>query len=228
MNLKVNLGLNKDTNQEYFVDFAEQNIGLTLLVGATGTGKSVLGYHIYKQLVEQNSPEEIAFIVIDNVHLEFTQWNQQSSYLYCPNITNQDKAFEVLENIADQIDRINSSTKHYFIHIEECDQFANDPERMKQIFQKLSQNKSDSKIHFMFSTSRPSKEIFADWLLELADLKIIFHLPTPEDYITITGQDLSREFTNEPGEKVVILNNDTNLLQPLSVDEVINAQIFSL
>lgn len=227
MNLIVKLGKAVD-NQEYFIDFADQNINLTLLVGSSGTGKSVLGYHIYQQLVGQNSPDEITFVLIDNVHLEFTQWNQKSPYLYCPNITNQDQAFEVLESIVDQIDQINSSSIHYFIHIEECNQFASDTERMKQIFQKLFQNKSESKIHLIFSTSRSSKEIFADWLLELADLKIIFHLPTPEDYITITGQDLSREFTNEPGEKVVILNNDTNLLQPLSVDEVTSAQNFSL
>ena len=227
MNLKVNLGKTTD-NQEYLIDFDDQNINLTLIVGSSGTGKSVLGYHIYKQLVDQNNPDEITFVLIDNVHLEFTQWNQQSPYLYCPVITNQETAFQTLESLVGKLSEINSGTKHYFIHIEECNQFAYDQERIQKILNSLLESKANNKIHIIFSTSRPSKEIFADWLLELADLKIIFHLPTSEDYRTITGQDLADNFTDTSGEKIVILNNDTIFLQPLSTDQVTNAQNFNL
>ncbi len=227
MNLKVSLGKDID-KQDYSIDFAKQNINLTLIAGSSGTGKSVLGYHIYQQLVKQNSPNEITFVLIDNVHLEFTQWNQKSPYLYCPNITDQTKALKVLESVAEQIDQINSSTKHYFIHIEECNQFASDTERMKQIFQKLFQNKSDSKIHLIFSTSRPSKEIFADWLLEISDLKIIFKLPKPDDYITVAGEDFSNILKGVPSYKIACLRDEFIQLLPLSVEEVISAEKFRL
>ncbi len=226
-NLKVSLG--KDfRNRECFIDFANQNINLILLVGESGTGKSVLGYHIYQQLFKQNSPKEITFVLIDNVHLEFTQWDQQSPYLLCQNITNQEKAFEVLENIAHEVKLINTGTKHYFIHIEECDQFAKEPFRMKGILSSLIDSDANSNVHIVFSTSRPAPEIITDWLLELTDLKIIFQLASTYDYFTVSGEDLSNSISNEVGEKIVILQNQITYLLPLSVDEVISAENFKL
>ncbi len=227
MNLKVNLGKTKD-EQDHSVDFDQQGIHLTLLVGVSGTGKSVLHNHIYQQLVKQNSPEQITFVLIDNTHVDFTMWDLKSPYLYTPTITDQDLALDVLETLAREIEIINTEEKHYFIHIEECNQFANEPERMKRILNKLFDSHKDNKIHLIFSTSRPAPEIITDWLLELADLKIIFKLASSEDCITVAGENFSNSISNEVGEKIVILQNQITHLLPLSIDEVISAENFKL
>lgn len=228
MNLKVNLGLNKETNQEYFVDFAEQNIGLTLLVGATGTGKSVLGYHIYQQLVSQNSPDEIGFVWLDNIRVEFYHSNQNSPYLLYP-ISMFEKALEVLEDLVSKLDEINRGNKHLFVHIEELDFFVLDYERTKKVLTQLLKHKDNSKIHIIFSTSRPAPDIFTEWLLDLADMKIIYKMASSADYITITGKDYTSDFANSTGEeKFILIGEKTAHLLPYTAEEVATAENFKL
>ncbi len=227
MNLQVSLGKNSN-NEEFQVNFEVQNINFTLLVGQSGCGKSVLGYHIYRQLKEQNTSEEITFILIDNVALEFTGWNQQSPYLYCPVITNQKTAFQTLEILVDKLREINSGTKHYFIHIEECNQFAYDQERIQKILNSLLESKADNKIHIIFSTSRPSPDIFTPELLQLMNLKVIFQLPTAENYQNISEGKLTDNFPTTTGEKIIILDNKIFKILPLSSDEVVTAENFKL
>ena len=227
MNLQVNLGKNPN-NEELLVNFGVQNINFTLLVGQSGSGKSVLGYHIYRQLKEQNTSEEITFILIDNVALEFTGWNQQSPYLYCPVITNQETAFQTLESIVGKLSEINSGTKHYFIHIEECNQFAYDQERIQKILNSLLESKTDNKIHIIFSTSRPSPDIFTPELLQLMNLKVIFQLPTAENYQNISEGKLTDNFPTTTGEKIAILNQDIIQLLPLTDQEIQSSVNFHL
>lgn len=227
MNLQVSLG--KDSNnEECWVDFVMQNINFTLLVGQSGAGKSVLGYHVYRQLTEQNTPEEITFILIDNVALEFTEWNQQSPYLYCPVITNQEIAFQTLEDLVAKLSEINSGTKHYFIHIEECNQFAYGQDRIQKILNSLLESKTDNKIHIIFSTSRPSPDIFTPELLQLMDLEVIFQLPTAENYQNISERKLTDNFPAATGEKIIILDNQVFKVLPLSTDEVATVENFKL
>lgn len=52
----------QEDGDDFYVDFAAEKIGLTLLTGTTGSGKGMLHYHMYRTLMDQNSPEELAFI----------------------------------------------------------------------------------------------------------------------------------------------------------------------
>jgi hypothetical protein len=226
-NLKVNLGKDID-NQDCFIDFKERNINLTLLVGVSGAGKSVLHNHIYQQLVKQNSPEQISFILIDNTHVDFTIWNQESPYLYTPTITDQNLALDVLDTLASRIEEINTGSKHYFIHIEECNQFVNEPERIRRILNILFDSHKDNKVHLIFSTSRPAPQIIPNWLLELTDLRIIFKLASPEDYITVADEDFSNVSLDEKGDKLIYLFDQITQVYPLNIEEVISAEKFKL
>lgn len=226
MNLKVNLGKTVD-GQDFFVDFEKQKIHLTLLLGATGTGKSVLGYHMYRQIVEQNSPDEITFVLIDNTRIEFTQWNQKSPYLYCPDILDQDLALETLERLANKVEEINTGAKHYFIHIEECDLFYKDPKRLEKSLKELLKYKENSKIHITFSTSRPATDVITPWLLELTDLKVVFPLASLVDSLTATGYNFLKDLTMN-GQKIVIFKNQIYQLLPFTAQESNLANGFKL
>lgn len=227
MNLKVNLGKTED-EQNFFVDFKKQHIHLTLLVGATGTGKSVLGYHTYQQLVSQNSPDEIGFVLLDNIRVEFSHWNQNSLYLVYP-ISMLEKALEVLEDLVSKLDEINKGNKHLFVHIEEMDLFALDYGRTKKALKQLLEHKDNSKIHIIFSTSRPSPDIFTEWLLSLVDMKIIGMMASSEGYTTITGKDYTVDFANSSGgEKFVLIGGTVAHLLPYTVEEVGLAENFKL
>lgn len=227
MNLKVKIGKGND-NQDFYIDFNNQEIHQVLLAGSTGTGKSVLGYHIYRQLVEQNYAKEITFVLIDNVRVEFTHWNQESNYLYCPDIVDQQEAFSVLESLASQADVINLGNKHYFIHIEECDLVVADPERMKNIIQTLLRVKQGSKFHVVFSSSRPSPEVFTDWLLTIANITIVFELPDKLAYRTVSAGRLDDVKLTSTGSKVIILDSAINYIEPLTIEEVMQAESFKL
>ena len=226
-NLKVSLGKIQD-GQNFFVDFGKDNIGLTLLVGQTGSGKSVLHHHIYKQLVEQNSSYKIGFVFIDNTLVDFSQSDKNSPYLYYP-VSRTEEALGILENLGDKIYEINNSEKHLFIHIEECDLFVISEARMEKVLKRLLAQKANFKVHIIFSTSRPSPDIFSDWLLDLADLKIICEMASPTDYITVTGKDYSKDFTEgNVGEKIILFKNEVYHLLPLTAEETKSADSFKL
>lgn len=70
MNLKVDLGVDEQ-GQNVIVDIEKQNIHFIILLGTTGSGKSVFHYHLYKQLAEQNTPEELGFVFYDMTRVDF-------------------------------------------------------------------------------------------------------------------------------------------------------------
>lgn len=206
-NLKVNLGRTKG-GEDFILDFKDQ-VNLVLLVGASGTGKSVLGYHIYRQLVEQNTPDRISFVLIDNPKIEFVDWNQKSPYLYYPNITDQNLALEILEKLANSLSQINTELKHYFIHIEESDLFTYSYDRTEKALKQLLAQKEDSKVHIIFSTSRPTPDIMSQWLLDLVDVQASLQ-------------------QGGIGEKVIHFNGKVMRLLPLTAQESELAQKFKL
>lgn len=94
----------------------------------------------------------------------------------------------------------------------------------KLIFSKLLETRVDNKVHQIFSTSRPAPEIFTDWLLEISDLKVMFKLPKPKDYITLAGEGFSKYTKDVPGDKIACLRDEFTQLLPLSVEEVMSAE----
>ncbi len=212
MNLKVNLGKDSAGN-DVILDLKGQHIYLTILVGVTGSGKSVLGNHIYRQLVEQNSPNELGFVLIDNTLFNFTGWQQQSPFLLSPVLLKAEQSIEMLEEIA----RLRGSDetaalrgiKATIIHIEEYDLLCSYPERFKKAITSILSSSRKSHTHIIYSTSRIGSSALPSWLLSHVDFKVIFRVASKESSQLVMGSDLATQF-DQVGEKILIYKCNVN------------------
>lgn len=215
-NLNVNLG--KDTSDnDVYLDLEQERLHLTLLVGTTGSGKSIFHNNLYNELSKQNTSEEIGFVFLDSTRVDFMDW--QSPYLFLPPSTG-DEAINVLEKIA-----LTNEIKTLFIHIEECDLFIKFTKRMKQVLTKVLKNKNN--IYIIFSTSRPSKEdVLQDWLMNMVDLKVIFNLASNTDCATLEAGNDPLDF--KKGEKLIIYKNNNIFCQPFTDKKTKDLENFQL
>jgi DNA segregation ATPase FtsK/SpoIIIE-like protein len=208
MNLTINTG-KQNNGDDVVLDFAKQNLNLILLIGSTGSGKSVFHSNLYAQLLEQNTPEELSFVLIDNTRVDF--YNFPESYLIKRCIT-QNEAMAELVNTREELNRRsvgeNANSKAIFVHIEECDQFVQDPKATEEFFREFIQLKQDSNIFVVYSTSRPSENMLPTWLIDAADLKVVFNLASETDCQRVLGNNLPLSFS-KPGERILVLKNSS-------------------
>ena len=73
MNLNLNFGKDKN-GKDIFIDIQKEKIHTTFLTGTTGSGKSILHYWLYKQLMEKNTSDEIRFLFMDMTRVDFAGW----------------------------------------------------------------------------------------------------------------------------------------------------------
>ncbi len=224
MNLKVNLGKTKEGN-DFFIDFEKQKIYLTLLLGATGTGKSIFHFQLYKELIKQNKPEELGFIILDNTRVDFSHFPK--SHLIQRN-TDMEKSMQVFEEILKEVKERSlnqrNKKKAIFVHIEECDQFAVDPDKTTEFYKEFIRLKQGINVYVTYSTSRPSDEVLPDWLLENADMKVVFALASATDCQKVIGNNSPLTF--EPGERILAIRNKFIACQPFSSEELKQIQDF--
>lgn len=172
MNISTHLGDDIKGNA-ISLDLSQKDRRFILLVGATGSGKSIFHNHLYRELSKNNLPSDIKFVFLDMTQVDFMDW--KSPYLFLPPVSGDD-AMDVLEGLTEPGMNL---PKTLFVHIEECDLIVQHPERFKKALKLLLAKEG---VHIVFSTSRISREdVLQDWLLDMVDVKIIFKLNSKED-----------------------------------------------
>ena len=209
MNLKLNFGKDKN-NKDILIDLQKEHLHTIFMAGATGTGKSILHYYLYNQLMKNNTSDELGFIFMDMTQVDFNTWNK--SYLYLPVITDQDYALNALELLANQ-DKFN---KKIFVYIEECDMFLVGADRFINAWKKIHNKRN---LHIVFSTSRPSPDIFTEKLKQNTDIKIAFNLSSERDSQTVLDKSIAENFTLH-GEKIIVYKNREIITSPLDIKTV--------
>lgn len=214
MNSKINLGMAKD-GEEVIVDLVRDNIKLILLLGESGSGKSVFHYNFYNQLVDQNTPNELSFIFIDNTRVDFSSFASDYVKEY---IAGQEEAMQELSDIQNKLqsDTINNNSL-LVVHIEECDQFAQEPEKMADFFAEFIKSKQNNNIVIVYSTSRPAEDAVPDWLINAADLKVIFKLASDTDAQRLNSGPEPLNFS-DPGQRLLLFKDQVISCKPLPIN----------
>lgn len=209
MNLKVNLGIDNQ-DQRVDLDFKQENIHFVILTGTTGSGKSIFHYHLYRELMEHNTPDEIGFIFFDMTQVDFYGW-KESPYVIDIEFDYK-KALDKLENLPISTE----SKKAIFIHIEECDMVVNSPEEFEKA---LKSALTKENVYIVFSTSRPSPDVLTPTVRKLADLKVVFNLASEVDSELVLGESLAENFT-DPGQRVLVFRDKKVICKPFTELEV--------
>jgi DNA segregation ATPase FtsK/SpoIIIE-like protein len=218
MNLNVNLG-KQNNGEDFELDFAKQNLNLVLLLGATGTGKSVFHNTLYRNLAAQNSNTELGFVFLDNTRVDFVAWKTKYVLKLAVDHNEGLKTMEEFAELAAARNRGEAdNSQAIFMHIEECDLMAVDSKRFEAAWLKLWENKTKSNIYTVFSTSRPSAEVLTPAILGHVDLKVIFGMASERDSNFVLGSDVASKF-DKPGQRLLVYHDNQVLCQPFPEEQ---------
>lgn len=166
--------------------------------------------------MDQNSPEELAFVFLDMTRHDFVYWRQ--THLYCPVIVRQDEAFMMLEKLgrlsAQRANGEADASKTLFVHIEECDMVANDTARFESALEAITKHMKNNNTYLVFSTSRPAPGMFTEKILHMSDMRVLHELASLQDYMLVAGLDLRVKLAFAVGRRAVIKNGKAHVLAP--------------
>lgn len=185
------------------LDFDKEGINFILLVGETGSGKSFFHAHLYKELMEKYSSDEIGFAIFDMTRVGFMDF--PSDYLVMPIIHDATEAIKALKELADS-----ETDKLIFIHIEECDMVYRDRKAVEDNLRKMKERKN---FHIIYSTSRLDRGYLDAWMKKFIDLKVVFAVSNEDDSSFLLGNKRANHF-NKIGEKVLAFNNQQIVCRP--------------
>ena len=212
--------------KDFYLDLEKENLHTIFLTGTTGSGKSIFHYSLYKQLMEQNTPDELGFVFMDMTQVDFARW--YSPYLYLPIIFWAEQALNALELLAKESElRAQGKADNkrgIVIHIEECDMMALGGHRFEQAWLSIEKHKDKNNMYIVFSTSRLSTDVFTETIRKGTDLKVVFILSTERDSMMILGKSLAEKL--KVWEKVLAYNNKEIVIKPFTDDYVKELQEF--
>ena len=154
-----------------------------LIAGTTGSGKSVLVHSMIMTLIMRNYPSQMKLILIDPKQVEFIRY-QECSHLFCPVISQPEKAVLALKKLVDEMNRrftvfsnykaaniesYNKARQGREAVMEEMpylvcviDEFADlmmtGGKDVVSNVQKIGQKARAAGIHMIIATQRPSKD----------------------------------------------------------------------
>ena len=173
--MDLSIGIKTTGKKARNLNLSLDSIHNILITGVTGSGKSFLLHQIIKRLSENNTPDEICFILVDPKRVEFSEYNI-SPYLYCPVIYDSEECLHVLEDIAGLAKKRFMGNipadKAIVILIDECDPVYQDPSRFNKVWRDLYKYKEKSNVYIAFSSSRAGHEVFSPNLINHSNLKI--------------------------------------------------------
>ncbi len=174
MNLNISIGKALDSEEEIFLDFRKDNINTTVFSGPTGSGKSTFHHSITKQIIKNNTPKEVSFVFMDFKRVEYREY-KDSAYLMHPIIYDPKEAKVVLKELIHESEQrykgINDSQKAIVVHIEECDIVYFAPGLLGEVWKAIEEQSERNNMYMLFSSSKPSADVFTPELLNHSSLK---------------------------------------------------------
>lgn len=179
-----------------------------LISGQTGSGKSLFFDNILINLLLKNTPNDLRLVIIDPKYVQFQPY-KDIPHLITPVINTPEHAKSAMEWVASEIDRRYNflsmhgcRNAHSFNekNTEEvlpnilvlCDEIADlmmvDGEFYDNAFFKIVEKGRAVGMHLIISTSRPSRDIITDTMIQSIQYRIGFAAASEVDSQRIIGQ----------------------------------------
>lgn len=188
------------TNAEYFTFNVDASL---LLVGQSGTGKSVLEDKYIERLLKAYTPDKLQFVLLDMTAIDFSQLRDENAAYILEDVrVDADKGLDVLQQTVEKAEEraaANDNEPLIVVCIEECDMAMVDYERFNDLLTRLNGIASEANMKVIFSTSRPSPQVLSEKLIASFDLILAGKL-TDTDYAYL---GIQQPLTYEPFNFVV-------------------------
>ena len=77
---EIRLGHDR-SGEDVVVDLEKSGIRFVLLVGQTGSGKSVFHNHLHREMTAKHTAGEIGLVFVDSTRLDFVGWREPGEKL---------------------------------------------------------------------------------------------------------------------------------------------------
>lgn len=159
------------TTASYFTFNVDNSL---LLVGQTGTGKSILVDKYLERLVKAHTHDELKFILLDMTGVDFMDIrDKHPEYILEDLKFNAEEALYILERFVSTVsERVETGTKERLLVlcIEECDMAAIDQKRFDNALIKVNRAAKEANVKVIYSTSRPAPDVVSHRLIDSFDL----------------------------------------------------------
>lgn len=191
------------TNADYYTFNTGSSL---LLLGKSGSGKSVLCETLFKRFVRAKKPDELRFVVLDMTchDAEILRDEHPECIEELVEGTHIEKAFEALEKYAElsKTGRPNEKSE-LLIFIEECDMARHDFNRYETTLKVLISNADSARMRLIYSTSVIAPQTVSQELLEAFDVVLVGHQYDSEarQYLGVPDTDDFPEYSFVVKEK---------------------------
>ena len=185
-----------------------------LFAGQTGSGKSVMSNAILASLLFRNNPDELKLMLVDPKQVELAPY-QDLPHLLMPVIERPEQWSVALNWLSKEVDRRKNILAHYRVSlIDELNRTATellprvvvltdelsdlmmvDGRKVEEVVSKISTKAKNFGIHLIFSTSRPSVDVFTDILKA--------SMPTHWSFVTASKLDSMTTLDEAGAEKLL-------------------------
>lgn len=199
----------RDSTEIVQLDLALEDMHFVLMVGAPGAGKSFFHRHVYRDLVENRLPKDIAFLFFDATGQDAREW-QHSSFLYRPIVRDPKTGLQILEDLWAESERrhiLAPNIPELIVHIEE-DTFAKyDRARFDRALRGILAHRRTNGIYIFYSTSIVDRTLLDGWLGSLVALRVVFKMEEGTDALWLTGETIPTHFVS-PGEHLLVFREE--------------------
>lgn len=187
-----------EIGETFFLDLKETPH--ILIVGTTGSGKSMIADNVINTLFIKNKPEEVNFVFIDPKRVMLMQYADIPHTLQ-PIATDEDGYKKQLHFISEEVGKRKKLPKDELekvpsvvVVVDEISDLmhSNLSAEFEGTLKQLIDSVEDLKIYTLLETSRPSKEVLSKTLQSLYGTRIVGSVASVEDSETVLGSPIAK------------------------------------
>jgi DNA segregation ATPase FtsK/SpoIIIE-like protein len=186
-----------------------------LLVGQTGTGKSVLERKLIDNYISAHKPSELRFVFLDMTGTDFLYIRDcHNEYIDTLIQFDAEKGLMALDDLAELSQKRISDkiTKPLiFICLEECDMSCRNQNRFDNAVITINNNAKKANIKLIYSTSRIGPATISQRLLKSLDLLLVGQMANEQNYKYL---GIPTEIGLNRYDFAVIANKSNDLIKP--------------
>ena len=185
-----------------------------LIAGATGSGKSMFLHNLICSFAQNDSPEQVRFVLMDPKRVEFEYYSAKLPHLYSPIVHSEEQGVTVLKRVEAEMNRrLAAFAERGYRSIDDfnrvgegetlprlvvvVDEFSDFMVHANEVFEptvsRIAVMGRSAGVHLVLATSRPDRQVFPDSIMANIPGRLAFRLSRSADSRRLLGEDGAEE-----------------------------------